>query len=82
MINLEEKLLINDVKDLLFVLCRSLSETYDYDIKQLEYIPSKMHMHIELLFNEDPFIKGNEMKFEHFKSVIAVKLHYFINFSF
>ena len=81
MINLGEKLLINDVKDLLFVLCRSLTETYDYDMKQLEYIPSTMHNHVDALFKEDPFIVGNEVKLSHFKVLFDVFICFLINYS-
>ena len=64
-----------DLKAILEVFCRCLSELYAYDSNQLEYIEPLIYNNCVTLFSEDDYLKANEFNLDSYIALVHVSLY-------
>lgn len=62
-----------NLKMILEMLCKCLSETYAYDSNQLEYIKPEIQENLEILVHEDMYLVANEFNIELYDGLVKVK---------
>ena len=79
-LSLSNQLVFSDVNSLLKVLCICLSETYEHDIKQLEYLEPQIFVNITSLLESEDWLIGNEFSIDGFLHLNKVTQILKINF--
>jgi len=58
----------NDFKMILEVFCKCLSELYAYDSNQLELVTPEIYENVQVMMDEDTYLRGNEFDLKMFKN--------------